>query len=87
MLEDSIAYQTFLINNSTQGLHAIKTLKQHVTNLEYTTDPNVSTYPKRSHYEIRWRDQLRSSTRGIFFLKFKQNVCYEKTSANSVKAI
>ena len=31
-----------------------------------------------SHYEILWRDQLRSSTRRTFFLKFKQNVHYEK---------
>ena len=85
MPKDSIAYQTFLIDNSTQGLHAIKTLKQRITNLEYITVPNISNLPKksirkllRSHYEIWWRDQLRSSTREIFFLKFKQNVCYEK---------
>ena len=28
----------FWIDNSTQGLHAIKTLKQHITNLEYITN-------------------------------------------------
>ena len=84
MPQDSIAYQTFFIANSTQGLHAIKTLKQHITNLEYLTDPDISNLPKksirkvfRSDYEIWWRDQLRSSTRGTFFLKFKQNVHYE----------
>ena len=75
----------FYIDNSMQGLHAIKTLKQHITNLEYITDPNISNLPKksnrkvfRSHYEIWWRDLLGSSTRGTFFLKFKQNVHYEK---------
>ena len=42
MPKDSIVYQTFLIDNSTQGLHAIKTLKQHVTNFEYIV--NSSKY-------------------------------------------
>ena len=85
MPKDSIVYQTFLIDNSTQGLYAIKTLKQHITNLEYITVPNISNLHKksirkelRSHYEIWWRDQIRTSTRGLFFLKFKQNICYEK---------
>ena len=41
MPKDSIAYQNFLIDYSTQGLHEIKTLKQHITNLEYITDPSV----------------------------------------------
>ena len=85
MPKDSIVYQTFLIDNSTQGLDAIKTLKQHITNLEYITVPNISNLHKksirkelRSHYEIWWRDQIRTSTRGLFFLKFKQNIRYEK---------
>ena len=65
--------------------HAITTLKQHITNLEYITNTNIANLPKksvrkvfRSHYEILWKDQLRSSTRGTFFLKFKQSVYYEK---------
>ena len=83
--KESIVYQTFLIDNSTQGLHAIKTLKQHITNLEYIRVPNISNLHKksirkesRSYYEIWWRDQIRTSTRGLFFLKLKQNICYEK---------
>ena len=85
MPKESIVYQTFFIDNSMQGLHAIKTLKQHITNLEYITAPNISNLHKksirkelRSHYKIWWRDQIRTSTHGLFFLKFKQNICYEK---------
>ena len=59
MPKESIVYQTFLTDNSTQGLDAIKTLKQHITNLEYITVPNISNLHKksirkelRSHYEI-----------------------------------
>ena len=48
MPKDSIAYQTFLIDNSTPGLFAIKTLKHHITDLEYITDPKISTLAKRS---------------------------------------
>ena len=85
MPKDSIVYQTFLIDNSTEGLHSIKSLKQHITNLEYITVPNISNLHKksirkelRSLYEIWWRDQIRTSIRRLFFLKFKQNICYEK---------
>ena len=45
MPKDSTAYQTFLMDNSTQGIHVIKALKQHITNLEYITDPSISILP------------------------------------------
>ena len=85
MPKDSTVYETFRTDSSMQGLHPIKTLKQHITNLEYLTDLDISKFSKTSitkvfmsQYEIWWKDQLRSFTRGTFFLKFKQNVYYEK---------
>ena len=44
MPKDSIAYQTFLIDNSMERLHAVKTPKQHITNLQYVH--NGSKYLK-----------------------------------------
>ena len=82
---DSIAYQAYVIDDRTQGTCKLRTLKQHITNLKDVTGKDLLNLSKKSSkkelknsYEILWKSKLKTCTRGICYLNFKQNIFYEK---------
>ena len=82
---DSIAYQAYVTDDTAQGTCKLRTLKQHVTNLKNVTGKDLLNLSKKSSkkelknsYEILWKNKLKTCTRGIYYLNFKQNIFYEK---------
>ena len=82
---DSTAYQAYVIGDTAQGTCKLRTLKQHITNLKNVTGKDLLNISKKSSkkelknsYEILWKNKLKSCTRGIYYLNFKQNIFYEK---------
>ena len=84
---DSIAYQAYVIDDTAQGTCKLRILKQHITNLKTVTGKDLLNLSKKSSekelknsYEILWKNKLKTYTRGIYYLNFKQNIFYEKAN-------
>ena len=82
--EHSIAHQTYIMDNEAKGLSKLYTCNQHIRNLKNITTSGILDLNKRSvkkilrsSYEIIWKEKIKTSTRGIYFSKFKQNIDYE----------
>ena len=82
--EHSIAHQTYIVDNEVKGLSKLYTCNQHITNLKNITTSDILDLNKRSVknilrnlYEIIWNEKIKTSTRGIYFSKCKQNIDYE----------
>ena len=82
--EHNIAHQTYIMDNEAKGLSKLYTCNQHITNLKNITTSGILDLNKRSvkkilrnSYEIIWKEKIKTSTRGIYFSKFKQNIDYE----------
>ena len=82
---DSIAYQAYVIDDTAQGTCKLRTLKQHITNLKNVTGKDLLNLSKKSSekelknsYDILWKNKLKTCTRGMYYLNFKQNIFYEK---------
>ena len=85
MLSDSIVHQLYLLDkNKSQG-HVVTTISQHIHNLGYVNNLGILTTPKINtkklltnvHNKI-WMDKLKLSSRGKYFVTFKNNIFYEQ---------
>ena len=75
---DSIVHQSY------PG-HVAATLFQHIQNLGHVNNLDILTTPKintkkllKNAYNKIWMDKLRLTSRGKYFLTFKNNICYEQ---------
>ena len=72
------------MDNEAKGLSTLYTCNQHITNLKNITTSGILDLNKRSvrkilrnSYEIIWKEKIKTSTLGIYYSKFKQNIKYE----------
>ena len=82
---DSIVHQSYLLDKNISQGHAATTLFQHIQNLGHVNNLDILTTPKintkkrlKNAYNKIWMDKLILTSRGKYFLTFKNNICYQQ---------
>ena len=80
---DSIVHQSYLLDKNISQGRVATTLFQHIQNLGLVNNLDILTTPKintkkllKTAYNEIWMDKLRLTSRGKYFLTFKNNICY-----------
>ena len=85
MSVDSIVHQSYLLDkNKSQG-HVAITLFQQIQNLGHVNNLDILNTPKinmkkllKNLYNKIWMGKLKLTSRGKYFVTFKNNICYEQ---------
>ena len=82
---DSIVHQSYLPDKNISQGHVATTLSQHIQNLGYVNNLDILTTPKinmknlfKNVYNKIWMGKLKLTSRGKYFVTFKNYICYEQ---------
>ena len=82
---DSIVHQSYLLDKNISQGHVATTLFQHIQNVGHVNNLDIITTSKinmkkllKNVYHKIWMDKLRLTSRGKYFVTFRNNICYEQ---------